>query len=228
MTFPTRHAKQKHSRLGTLAARSLALACAVAALSPAVAAAETKENTTQFEVAAGTLKFVTAPVAPTLGSVTIKGEAQTTHGTMNNFSVQDATGSGAGWNVTVQGQTGTGKSAVFKQYCLEAACGTVGYVSGGAELPANSLTLNSTSASFTGEDGSTGTAPTLACASGCNVDHASGVTIAEAAASAGMGTWGTTGFTSSSLSLSTPSTLKLLSAHEVYRVNLLWTLSTGP
>jgi hypothetical protein len=60
-------------------------------LGPAVAAAETKENTTQFEVIAGTLKFVTAPVVPSLSSVTIKGEAQTTHGTMNNFSVQDAT-----------------------------------------------------------------------------------------------------------------------------------------
>jgi hypothetical protein len=228
MKLLTRNVNKRHVRPGTLAARSVALAGAMAVLFPAVAAAETKENTTQFEVIAGTLKFATAPVVPALGSVTIKGEAQTTHGTMNNFSVQDATGSGAGWNVTVQGQTGTGKSAVFKQYCETVACGTIGYVSGGVELPANSLTLNSTSASFTGENGSTGTAATLPCSSGCNVDHATAVTIAEAATSAGMGTWGTTGFTSSSLTLSTPSTLKLLAAHEVYRVNLLWTLSTGP
>jgi hypothetical protein len=43
-----------------------------------------------------------------------------------------------------------------------------------------------------------------------------------------MGTWLTTGFSATSLSLATPSTLKALSNGEVYRVNLLWTLSIGP
>ena len=43
-----------------------------------------------------------------------------------------------------------------------------------------------------------------------------------------MGTWLTTGFGASSLSLATPTTLKALANAEVYRVNLLWTLGTGP
>jgi hypothetical protein len=43
-----------------------------------------------------------------------------------------------------------------------------------------------------------------------------------------MGTWLTTGFSATSLALATPSTLKALSNGELYRANLLWTLSTGP
>jgi hypothetical protein len=211
-------------------ALALALACAALALMPAGAAAETKETTTQFEVKAGSLSFSTAPTMPSLGSVTLKGEVQSTHATMSNFAVQDATGSGSGWNVTVEGQSGSGKSAVFKQYCPETKCGSEakGYVSGGSELPANSLTLNSTGASFVAEHESTGTAPVFVCASACNVDHATGVKIAHAETSAGMGTWVSTGFSATSLSLSTPSTLKLLPEKEVYHVDLLWTLSTGP
>jgi hypothetical protein len=60
------------------------------------------------------------------------------------------------------------------------------------------------------------------------VDSASAVKLASAAVNAGMGTWLTTGWAATSLSLATPSTLKALSNGEVYRVNLLWTLSTGP
>jgi WxL domain surface cell wall-binding len=230
MSESTQFVNRTRRRAGALVAGPLMLALAVVALTPAVAAAETKENTTQFEVKAGSLTFSTAPTTPTLGAVTLKGEAQTTHATMNNFAVQDATGSGSGWNATVEGQAGTGKSAVFKQYCPEAKCGSEskGYIGGGNELPANSLTLNSTGASFTAEHESTGTAPSFVCASGCNVDHATGVKIAHAETNAGMGTWATTGFSASSLSLATPSTLKLLPEKEIYRVDLLWTLSTGP
>jgi len=230
MSVPTQYLKSRGLRVHTFAARLLVLACAGAALMPAVAAAETKENTTQFEVKAGSLTFSTAPTMPTLTAVTLKGEAQTTKTVMNNFAVQDATGSGSGWNVTIEGQAGAGKSAVFKQYCPEAKCGSEskGYITGGFELAANSLTLNSTGASFTAEKESTGTAPTFVCGSGCSVDHATGVKIAHAEVAAGMGTWATTGFGASSLSLATPSTLKVLPEKEVYHVDLLWTLSTGP
>jgi hypothetical protein len=119
---------------------------------------------------------------------------------------------------------------VFAQYCPKTKCGTdaEGYVGGGQTLAANSLTLNSTGASFSAQGGSTGTAPTLQCSSACNVDHATGVKIASAALNAGMGTWLTTGFGGTSLALATPSTLKVLANEEVYRVNLLWTLGVGP
>jgi hypothetical protein len=95
-------------------------------------------------------------------------------------------------------------------------------------LPANSLVLNSTGAGFTAQNGTTGTAPTHQCAAGCNVDSASAVKILSAAAGAGMGTYLTNAFSATSLALSTPTTLKVPANGEVYRVNLLWTLSTGP
>jgi hypothetical protein len=197
---------------------------------PALAGAATAEDKTQFSVTAGSLTFSTTPAMPTFGAITLNGSAQTTNLTMTNFGVADATGSGSGWNNTVIGQVGASKSAVFKQYCPTATCGAdpEGYVTGGATLAANSLTLNSTAASFAAQSGSTGTAPTLQCGAACNVDSASAVKIASAAASAGMGTWLTTGFSATSLALATPTTLKALSNGEVYRLNLLWTLSTGP
>jgi hypothetical protein len=203
---------------------------ALMAIAPAAALAATQEDKAEFSVKAGSLLFSTAPTMPTLKEVTLTGGAQTTNTTMTNFGVQDATGSGSGWNTTVAGQTGSEKSAVFAQYCPTATCGTdsKGYVPSGATLAANSLTLNSTSASFSAQSGSTGTAPTLQCSGSCNVDSASAVKIASSATKAGMGTWLTTGFTATSLALATPSTLTVLSNGELYRVNLLWTLSTGP
>jgi hypothetical protein len=198
---------------------------------PAVFAA-TQNDQTQFSVVAGSLSFSTVPALPSLGTVTLNGQAQTTTAQMTNFGIADATGSGSGWDVTVAGLGGAGNSAVFKQYCpTGGGCGgdVQGYVSGGATLPAGSLTLTSTGASFAGQNGSTGTPPTLPCGgAGCSVDGASAVKVASAAVNAGMGTWLTSGFASNSLSLATPTTLKVLSNGEVYRVNVVWTLNTGP
>lgn len=217
-------------RLGLRGLIALAGQCAVAAAVASAALGATAEDKTSFSVTAGSLSFSTTPAMPTLSSVTLNGQAQTTTTQMTNFGVSDATGSGSGWNVTVAGQSGTGKSAVFAQYCPKATCGsdTEGYVASGATLPANSLTLGSTGASFAAQNGSTGTAPTPQCSTACNVDSVTAVKLASAALNAGMGTWLTSGFGASSLSLATPSTLKSLSNTEVYRVNLLWTLSTGP
>jgi len=208
----------------------LLVAGMTAALVSTAALGATQEDKAEFSVKAGTLSFSTAPAMPTLPEVTLTGGTQTTNATMTNVGVKDATGSGSGWNTTVAGQSGSEKSAVFAQYCPTATCGadTKGYVPSGATLPANSLILNSTGASFSAQSGSTGTAPTLQCSASCNVDSASAVKIASAAVNAGMGTWLTTGFSGTSLALATPSTLKALSNGEVYRVNLLWTLSTGP
>jgi hypothetical protein len=209
----------------------VALAVAATAITPADALAATSNDQTQFSVTGGSLSFSATPAMPTLTAITLNGQAQTTNTTMTNFTVQDATGSGSGWNVTVNGNSNAGKSAVFKQYCPNATCGTdsgPGYITGGQTLAANSLTLSSTGASFSSQNGSTGTAPTLQCASACNVDSASAVKIASAAANAGMGTWATTGWSGTSLALSTPTTLKTLQTGEVYRVDLVWTLNSGP
>jgi hypothetical protein len=45
---------------------------------------------------------------------------------------------------------------------------------------------------------------------------------------AGEGVWGASGFSASSLALAAPTTLRALPNEEIYRVNVLWTLSTGP
>ncbi len=173
-------------------------------------------------------EFKTAPALPTLTSVTLNAKVQTVNTTMTNFAVTDTRGTKSGWNVTVAGQSGEKKSAVFAQYCPKANCGaaTEGYIGGGQTLAANSLKLNSTGASFTG---GTGSAPTFKCSAGCNVDSASAVKIASAATGgAGESTWTTTGFSATSLALTVPTTLKVLPSEEVYRVNILWTLATGP
>ena len=173
--------------------------------------------------------FGTPPALPTLPTITLNARAQTTTATMTNFSVKQGSFEASGWNVTVAGQSGAGKSAVFAQYCPEAGgCGAhaIGYVPAGRTLPANSLTLNTTGASFSGGSGG---APTFLCSSPCNVDSASAVKIASDANGSSFGnTWTTTGFSPTSLTLTTASTLRILPAREVYRVNILWTLSSGP
>ena len=176
-----------------------------------------------------TLAFVTPPALPTLTTLTLSGKTQTTNTTMTNFSVEDTRLLKSGWNVTVQGQSGSGKSAVFAQYCGKAKCGSdnEGYVAAGFTLAANSLVLNTTGASLTG---GLGTAPSFQCGSGCNVDSATAVKVISAPSglSASEGTWSTTGFSATSLALKTAASLRALPSEEVYRVNILWTLSSGP
>ena len=171
------------------------------------------------------LEFVTAPKLPTLPAVTLNAQAQTVTTTMNSFSVSDTRATKSGWNVTVNGQSGTGKSAVFAQYCPKAKCGTdaTGYVTGGRTLAANSLQLTSSGATFTKGTGST---PKLLCSTSCNVDSATAVKIASAETS--ESTWTAGGWSTTSLKLSTPTTLRVLANEEVYRVNILWTLASGP
>src|SRR2546427_5699011 len=158
-----------HQRSSSRAFSALLFACVAAALLPTAALGATQEDKAEFLVKAGTLTLSTVPAMPTLKEVTLTGGAQTTNTTMTNFGVQDATGSGSGWNTTVAGQSGTEKSAVFAQYCPTATCGpdSKGYVPSGATLPANSLTLTSTGASFSAPNSSTGTAPQLQCPARC-------------------------------------------------------------
>jgi hypothetical protein len=43
-----------------------------------------------------------------------------------------------------------------------------------------------------------------------------------------MGSYLTTGYTATSLAAAAPSTVQALQAGEVYKVDLLWTLGSGP
>ncbi len=196
------------------ARRALALCLALAAWQAASARAA-------FE-------FSVAPKLPVLTAVKLGGAPQTVDSTMSVFAVIDTRGTKSGWNITAQGQSGTGKSAVFKQYCPKAKCGSEaeGYVTGGHALPANSLKLNSTGGSF---KGGTGSAPALQCSTGCNLDSSTAVKVVSAATGgAGEGTWTVSGLGASSLQLALASTVYALPSEEVYAVNVLWTLSTGP
>jgi hypothetical protein len=175
------------------------------------------------------LRFVTPPALPTLPAVALNGKAQSDTTAMTPFSVEDTRLTKAGWNLTVQGQSGAGKSATFAAYCPKAKCGAAaeGYVAGGPTLAAGSLALNSTGASFTG---GLGTAPSMQCASGCAIDGAAPVKVASQGTGllSGEGVWSTTGFSASSLALAAPTTMRALPSEQIYRVNVLWTLSTGP
>jgi hypothetical protein len=180
------------------------------------------------DAAATSVSFTTPPTLGNLSGVTLNGKSQTTTTTWNLTSTPFAitsSGSNSGWNLTVRGN-GIAGSAVFKQYCPNTTCGTdsgPGYVTGGYTLPADSLTINTASAGWT----TGGTTPTYQCnVTACNVDSATAVKIVSASSSVSLGTWTASG--SASLSLATPTTLHKLQTGEVYRVNLLWTVSTGP
>jgi hypothetical protein len=181
-------------------------------------------DTTQFSVTAGALSLSSAPNYPDLPALTLNGQAQTLNAQMGNFTVVDATGSGSGWNVTVVGDNSAGKSAVFKEFNTSSGS----YVGGGATLAANSLTLTSSGAGFSALNGTTGSAPTHSCGSGCFVDAASPVKLVSAAAGAGMGTYQTTGYSASSLALNAPTSVKALPGGEVYRLDLVTSVNSGP
>jgi hypothetical protein len=177
-----------------------------------------------------TVALTTAPNLPALTGVTLNGGTQTTNTTWNlTTSAFKITSSGTpftGWNLTVNGDATGGRSAVFKEYCPNATCGPhsgPGYIAGGPTLPADSLTWNSTGASWTG------VAPTPAyqCNAGCHIDNASAVKVVSAASTVANTAWTTTGATTT-LSLATPASLLKLQTNEVYRLNLVWTVSTGP
>jgi hypothetical protein len=174
------------------------------------------------------VSFSTAPNVPNLSTVTLDGTAQTKNATMANWGVSQ-TLAVSGWNVTVSGDTSAGKSAVFKQYCPNATCGTdtgPGYISGGLTFAAGSLQLNSTGAGWTGN---IGTQPSHLCNSSCSLDTTTAVKVASASSSTLLGTWTTTGYGSTSLALSAPTTVRVLTqSGEIYRLDLVWTLNTGP
>jgi hypothetical protein len=71
------------------------------------------------------------------------------------------------------------------------------------------------------------TTPTYQCnAVACPIDSGTAVKVVSASSSVATGAWTSSG--SASVSLNTPSTLHKLQTGEVYSVNLVWTVNTGP
>jgi hypothetical protein len=173
------------------------------------------------------LAFTTAPALPALPTVALNARAQVTNAQMSNFGISDLLG--GGWNITVAGNTAAGSSPSFAQYCpTSAGCGAdaFGYIPAGKTLPTGSLTLDTIGASFTTLLG--GPATFTCNSTPCAIDSATPSKIATESAGTLVATWTSMGFSSTSLALSTPTTLKTIPTSEVYRVDVVWTLNTGP
>jgi hypothetical protein len=175
---------------------------------------------------ATTVSFTTAPTLPTLTPLTLNGQSQNTSTPWPNAMKIASSGTNTGWKLTVNSTSGGGRSSVFKQYCPNTTCGTdsFGYVTGGFTLSADSLTLDTSGASWTGS----GTTPAYQCSASpfCKIDQTTATKVVSASTSVAPGTWTASG--SSTLSLATPASLRKLQAGEVYRVNVVWTLASGP
>lgn len=176
-----------------------------------------------------TVALTRATNLPALTGITLNGQAQTTtttwNLTTNRFKVTSTGTPDIGWNLTVNGNGSAGNSAVFKQFCPSAGCGTdsAGYVPGGFSLAADSLSLSTAGATWTAGT----TKPTYQCnAVACPIDSGTAVKIVSASSSVATGAWTSSGC--ATMSLNTPSTLRTLPTGEVYGVNLVWTVNTGP
>jgi hypothetical protein len=176
---------------------------------------------------ATTVALTTAPNLPTLTGVTLNGQSQSTSTIWSNAMKITSSGTNNGWNLTVNGNSAVGKSAVFKQYCPNATCGTdsgPAFITGGFTLPAGSLTMNTSGASWT----SAAPRPAYQCSVTpfCKIDQTTATKVVSASTSVALGTW--TGSGSTVLTLATPASMRKLQTNEVYRLNVVWTLGSGP
>ena len=176
---------------------------------------------------ATTVALTTPPTLPALSGVTLNGQSQSTFTIWSNAMKITSSGANNGWNLTVNGNSAVGKSALFKQYCPNATCGTdsgPAYIAGGFTLPAGSLTMNTSGASWT----SAAPRPAYQCSVTpfCKIDQTTATKVVSASTSVALGAW--TGSGSTVLTLATPASMRKLQTNEVYRLDLVWTLSSGP
>jgi hypothetical protein len=225
------HAMPSGRRLRRLLLPIAVLAALVGPV-PAAAMAASVNDSTRFAVIPGPLGFGD-PDQPQLPSLAFNVHAQAINAQMSNFAVTDASGAGEGWNLTVSGAGGNGTSPVLRQYCPRARCGGHhgrGFVAGGAVLPSGSMMLDSRGADFTSDAVGASVKPIHECDAGCLLDTSplAPTRIVAAATGAGLGTFRAAGFSAKSLKLVAPGTNRIFQPHEVYRVDLSWTLNTGP
>jgi len=158
---------------------------------------------TNVTLTAGALT-ITAPTVADFGSFTLAGAAHTMPAAVTAFSVNDATGSGAGWNVTVQATQ-----------LAEWDAGS--YVASGKTLPVGSLSLTASTVSQVGTS-----SPVPAITVGPYlIDEVTAVQVASAAATEGMGEYA---FTATTLTLSVPASAYA----RTYRSDVTVSVVTGP
>ena len=151
-------------RLALLSSGALALAL------PTGAAAATDQ--TSVNLTAGALSFTVAPTADNFADTALTGATQTITTNFNDWRVNDARGSGAGWNVTMQASQFSDGGATPKT------------------LPTGSLKLKAPVVSKV--DLLNPALPpvvTLSPAPPWTIDGGSAVTVASAAAGTGQGEW---------------------------------------
>jgi hypothetical protein len=237
----TQHALSS-ARGSRVSVAALALA---AVLFPAHSVAAT--DTVGFSVVSGPLGYGGSGGAPSIPAPAPTGGTSPGHpgitdvgdrpnelrSRMPDFEVSDASGGGRGWSITVSGDTGRDRSPLLKQYCPLRECPgghRRGYVVEGVTLPPNSLTFDSSGASFEPVRGSAGRPPTFRCGDACFVDVFPGSPskLAVAEVGSGMGTFRARGFSPSSIKLVAPNAPPTLPPGQIYRVDLSWTLNSGP
>lgn len=141
---------------------------------------------TSVALTAGTLTVSGA--APGTFSDTLNGMNQTADTTLGTYNPDDATGSGAGWNVTFQAGQFT------CTVTTSTVTGDAGCKTGMTTLPWNSLSIAPPTAACASGSTCTG-APTVSISANTAVDTGSGTTagsavkVLSAAANAGMGSY---------------------------------------
>lgn len=157
-----------------------------------VAPAAHAADPTDITITGGSLSITADPTVPNFPGVTLDGTAKTSAATMTVFEVNDARGTGAGWNVTVQASQFTAPAVADDPLT------TANETQLERKLALNSLSM---AAPTVAADGTTSAAPTMT-AGPYNIDASSAVKIASAAADTGMGKYD---FSTSAFTLSIPS-----------------------
>jgi hypothetical protein len=159
---------------------------------------------TDVTVTGGALS-ITNPAAGNFTGVTLDGTAQTTTASLATFEANDSRGTGAGWNVTVQGSQ-------FAEH------NGTSYVESGKTLPTSSLTMPAPTVTA---DGTSSDAPSIQSGAPWAIDVGSAVKIASAAADTGMGKYD---FGAVTLSLGVPASAYA----KTYRSDVTVSAVSGP
>lgn len=183
--------------------RRLVASVLFVALAMGIAVPSFGADPTDLPVVGGTLA-ITNPTAPNFASVTLDGTAKTAVVALSTFEVNDARGTGAGWNVTAQ-------ATRFAEHD-----GTI-YVVLGKQLPLSSL---SQAQPTVAQDGTTSPSPSI-IAGPYTIDSGTAVKITSAAVDTGMGRYD---FSATNLTVSIPSSTYA----RTYRSDLTVSVVSGP
>ncbi|HWH31302.1 MAG TPA: WxL domain-containing protein [Egibacteraceae bacterium] len=187
--------------------RKIAAVAATVALAGAIAA---PAAASEVAVTGGSLAFTSAPVAGDFSALTLDGTTKTTTAAVPAFEVNDSRGTGAGWNITVQGTQ-------LKEWDGALNAGAGGYVTGGKTIATSSLALSQPTVAA---DGTTSAAPSIT-AGPYTIDAGSAVKIASAAVDTGMGKYD---FGATTMTLTVPPNTYA----KTYRSDVTVTLATTP